>query len=197
MNKIVVFSGASHSGKSVMMNRLRECNPHIINYGEIIRTKFPKPIDELRKDYKEYLKVEYDIIGNKIFQEENCSNEYSDKIIIFDRSLVDSLYYFTTYLNKNDFDTDELFEYEKFLKFLLNKIEDHFENIYNKVFLFKPIKDIKVYDSMRPEKLSLIQDNEYNLIRSMTYGFTKDLNKIVEVNAINDFNKISKILRTL
>ncbi|MCF7795961.1 AAA family ATPase [Patescibacteria group bacterium] len=190
MSKIVAFSGASHSGKTQTMKELCNLYPNkIISFTEIIREIIKIPsIDNIRKNPNDYLDLEMKIISQKIEQEKIAYDDDKDCIYIFDRSLVDSFYYYLFYVDKNNLNMDL---YQNYLEFLLEKIDQHFK-MYSMIFLFKPIKNIEKLDIFRVKNLNIVQNNEYKIIKILTLA--KKEKEIYEVEAIKDFNKIKEII---
>ena len=178
-NKVLCFSGASHSGKTSFINSIT--NDKIISYTELIREKKKINIDKLRKNPKKYLEYQFEIISEKINQELTCISKYNNKIIIFDRSLIDSLYYYLIYFNKTLFNKSILQKYENFLSILLSTIQEHFIKYIDYIILFKPIINIVEKDLFRPKYLQLIQENEFSIIKALTYHYM-DITKIKEIN---------------
>lgn len=191
---IVAFSGASHSGKTTFAHNLRLYAPpgEVICYDEIIRNErdgaYPltQSIDKLRQDPYKYFDVQKKIIKKKLLQEADAdfNPDLKNKFVIFDRSLVDSLYYCMFYVQKN-VDPHFDWQYMDFLIDLHSKVKLEFKYVYDKIFLFTPIYSKEVQDSWRPELLQWTQPWEYKIIKSLTYGIAQEMDclyKIVEID---------------
>lgn len=171
---IIAISGASHSGKTTFINNLQNMFGRQIEfYDEIIRNYDFSSIDDIRKDASQYFQIQKEIISQKIKQEERAKQKDSpDKLIIFDRSLADSIYYFTTYVNKEALSDDERSEYNKFFIFIYKKAKEHFSFLYDSVFLFEPIDASNNDDPFRPKNLHERQTFEYLMIKTLSLGLS-------------------------
>ena len=166
-NYTIAFSGACHSGKTTFMHHVKDIlGDNAVILSEIIRDRINVPIDEIRKDKALYFKTQLSIIADKIIHENEAQKKYDNKIILVDRSLIDSLYYYTFYVdNKSD---QKL--YFEFLKKLIDIIKST-PNRYDKIILMKPIDPSNNEDPLRPSNIKDIQGSEYEMIKSMTYWF--------------------------
>ena len=194
MSFIITISGAAHSGKSTCIETLKKhFGDYIVDYSELIRNKKIN-IDEIRKDPVKYLDFEIEVITEKIEQEEKAIYE-GNKIVLFDRSLIDSYFYYTFYTDKAQFDEIDLKKYHEFLAFLTRKTYEHSNDLYNTTFLFKPIVELKRQDEFTQQYLKYTQENEYNFIKNMTYGFMiKKYYKIVEIDVVEEYDRIHNII---
>lgn len=174
---IVAISGASHSGKTTFITGLQNKFSQVEFYDEIIRNYDFSSIDEIRKDASQYFQIQKEIISQKINQEEKAKQkDRPDKLIIFDRSLADSIYYFTTYVNREALSEEERLEYNKFFMFIYKKAKEHFLSLYDSVFLFEPIDPSNDNDSFRPKNLKEKQGVEYLMIKTLTLGLSSHKN---------------------
>ncbi len=204
---VIAVSGASHSGKTTFIEGIKsQFAEHVVVYDEIIR-RYTKNIDEIRKSPKEYFELQLRIIGEKIEQELLTKESYENKIILVDRSLIDSLYYYIQYVDINSLNKDDLKNYYSFVDRMIVHIKSSFKNIYDKVVFFEPIDSSKNSDPMRPMDISHKQNLESFLIKSTLKGVmvdTKTIDKLVEVDATkisqldilleciqNDLNKVA------
>jgi deoxyadenosine/deoxycytidine kinase len=183
---IIALSGACHSGKSTFANELENSIKNVESYDEVIRDYDFGSIDDVRENPEDYLQVQFEIICRKIKQEEQALKYSRDKIILFDRSLVDSLYYYTYYVDKSRVNTDV---YNDFLETLICKLKAHIEKVYDLIFLFEPIKITDNADDFRPKDLIQKQRSEYEIIKSLTYGFCRGYDRIVNIN-VEDRNNL-------
>lgn len=171
---IIAISGASHSGKTTFINNLQnKFGDRIEFYDEIIRNYDFSSIDDIRKDASQYFQIQKEIISQKIKQEEKAKQKDSpDKLIIFDRSLADSIYYFTTYVNKEALSDEERSDYNKFFIYIYKKAKEHFSFLYDSVFLFEPIDASNDNDPYRPKNLHERQTFEYLMIKTLSLGLS-------------------------
>lgn len=175
---ILAFSGASFSGKTTFIENIKKYfGNSVVTFDEIIRSSSTLSIDELRKNTSEYLKTQLKIINEKILQEKYKTN-IKNKIFIFDRSLVDSYFYYLFYVDKAQLTDSEEKIYYDFLLNLQKEVEISINERYDKVFLFKPLNCIENNDKMRPRNLFGKQEQEYNLIRTLTHGISTKKNVI-------------------
>lgn len=171
---VIAISGASHSGKTTFINNLQnKLRGQVEFYDEIIRNYDFSSIDDIRKDASQYFQIQKDIITQKIKQEEKAADKNKkDKLIIFDRSLADSIYYFTTYVDEKNLTDKEREDYYSFFVYIYKKAKEHFANVYDSVFLFEPINPESNTDSFRPSNLKERQTLEYLMIKTLTLGLS-------------------------
>lgn len=177
---IIPISGSCCSGKTTFIKKVKDIyGDDSLICDEIIRNKKIKNIDSIREDNQKYFELEKKIITQKIYQEREAK-KINKKITLFDRSLIDSFYYYTKYVDKN---TEG---YQDFLIFLINKIHESFREIYDYIFLFKPLKNNGLDDKYRPNNLRKIQDQEYKEIKNLTFEVCSNKNKIKIFNIKED-----------
>lgn len=181
---VISISGASHSGKTTAIESL-ECDDIII-HNEIIRDYCISSIDDIRKDSNKYFELQREIITKKINQEIEAYTNINDKIHIFDRSIVDSYYYFKKYVDYDSLKNKET--YNRFDNYLKNYIKFSFEFIYDKIILFNPIDASNNTDNFRPNDIKYIQHIEFNKIKEMTELFAISLKntKLYNYDAVMD-----------
>lgn len=184
----ISFSGSSYSGKTHTINKLKnDFNKDIIIYDEIIRDKSIKSIDEIRKNAKEYLELQKEIVYGKMNQERNADK---NKLNLFDRSLADSLFYGMMYLDSNLLKN----QYYSYISDIISEIKILANNT-DYIFLFEPLEIPKdLNDDYRPAELKSKQLQEYNIIYTLNcliYGF----DKIIKVNSM-DYENIYSIIKT-
>jgi uracil-DNA glycosylase family 4 len=183
---IVSFSGGCGAGKTTFANMLKEKLGNLIEFNcELIRNENIDSIDELRKDTEKYFNIQKKIIREKINQEKLSLKNHNEKIVIFDRSIVDSLFYYTFYLNKGmNEEVDK--NYHIFFKELYSSCIAHVNNLYSKIFLFRPINVLE-YDNFRPKNIKQTQIVEYFMIKTLLYGLLNDKNKITNIDVTSKY----------
>ena len=192
-NLIIACSGASHSGKTTFMEKISNDLNNVVLIDEKIRD-YNINIDEIRKDPKAYLDLEIRIINDKI-EDEIATKNKENSIILIDRSLVDSYFYYTFYTDKSSYDQEDLQKYHDFL-FKLNAVtESHINNMYDYIFLFSPLRNHTRRDNYTQRNLALTQENEYQMMRTLTLGFLSDQSKMIDVSAISDYQKMLQFVR--
>lgn len=185
----VAFSGGCHSGKTTLINKLKSIAPDdVVTCDECVRSRNIKSIDDIRKDPAKYLDFEIDVISKKILDEE-YSQKIDDKIILFDRSLADSLFYFTHYLRRESLDAGNQLVYDASLESLLRICKKHFDDVYDKVFLLKPIQITQDAGIFRPSDIVNSQNIEHETISKLANSFEafKTKWKISEVDATDEY----------
>lgn len=138
MAKLIVFSGGCHSGKTTTIERLSKTLDDVIVCKEEIRDHLNISISDIRKDPSAYLSLQYKIIWSKFIGEVKAKYS-SHQIALVDRSLIDSLFYLTTYI---DLKTLTLFEkicYRLFRLFVQCLILISTLFLYEKIYLFTPL----------------------------------------------------------
>lgn len=196
---IIAFSGASHSGKTTFINVLKDTlKENVIVFDEIIRDKISLSIDEIRKDSNLYFNTQLKIISQKIKQEvDTYKTQDKDKLYIFDRSIIDSYFYYMFYVDKSTLSPENADKYFDFLHTLQKYVKFAMNKIYDCVFLFTPIDSTNNTDEMRPKNLSYKQQQEYNIIRDLSIIYK---NKIIDFNALSNqqiFNFIKEIFKII
>lgn len=200
--KIIVFSGGCYSGKTTSINVVKSIlesrGKHVKCLSELIRSHNIGSIDEIRSNPNKYMELQNDIINGKIESEKfSYSNFDEDTIILVDRSITDSLFYLTFYVNKNALDT----EHRELFVNLFHTVNNYLyevNDIYTYIFEFKPLLNIVEEDSFRPQNLTEFQPVEYEMIKkyNMLYfnnhnGYLKvDLNDVGLDNMIDFWTKI-------
>lgn len=192
--KILVFTGGCYSGKTTSMEIVKDIlekrGRKVIFLDELIRKHNIGSIDEIRKDPNKYMDLQYDIINGKIDSELYSFNNFDENtVILVDRSVTDSLFYLTFYVDKNSLDDEHT---NKFIELfhLLNDYLSQVDRIYTYIFEFSPIKKLVQEDSFRPQKLKELQNIEYQMIKkyNFLYFHNHDGYMSIDLNnvAIND-----------
>lgn len=186
-NILIAFSGGCFSGKTTTMNKLlsylKDKGYPVEVIGERAREIMPQQyngnIDLLRKNAKDYLKFEIDIISKKIQDEDNARAGESKKIYLIDRALSDSLFYLETYIDIKSLDLESAKEFTDFHKELVNLLAMdrlHYCNYrYDIVFEFEPIENSNNDDTFRPGNVDVIKHYEHNRIKRINDEFFTDI----------------------
>lgn len=172
----IAFSGGCLSGKTTAINVVSEIATakgfEVVKLSEIIRSALPPTysIDVLRQDAKKYLTFEINVISEKIEAEIEVFNKYKDKnktIILIDRAITDSMFYFMHYLNYSELDSvDDIKAAISFLAKIRQHVNFAFEEIYTHVFEFFPL-NIENDDSLRPANIDSIKYVEHGHIHTL------------------------------
>jgi hypothetical protein len=190
-NLVIAFSGGCFSGKTTSINYISEKFKNSVFIDEIIRKKNIISIDTVRKNPIEYLYLQDDIIRKKINQEYEFISKNKDKIILIDRALSDSLFYLTFYLDKSNFKEKE---YEIFNK-LFNDLVFHINNNkYDFVLNFFPLNIFCEDKKFRPKNIDFSKHQEHILITSYNNYFFYDKLLNINMNNVNEINKIIKLI---
>lgn len=167
MGILFACSGACCSGKSTAIKAIAATNPNVTILHELIRDEVDD-IDAIRRTPSKYLDLQLKVIHKKISQEDSAMKRPG--ITIADRSLVDSLFYYLTYVDKAALTPDELGRYFHLLEELLRIIIHRYDHI----FLFEPIS-VKTTtegrgDPLRPAHMEAAQHTEFMVIRALIFG---------------------------
>jgi uracil-DNA glycosylase/predicted ATPase len=170
---IFAFSGSSCSGKTTFAKYLKDIlGDGVVFYDEMIRDILDNEkttITEIRKDAKKYFNIQVKVIFDKMKQEDFALENQKDKIVIFDRSIVDSFYYFTHYIDKNILTGKYLEKYNQILKKIIDRMYK-MPAIYDKIFMFSPISQYDGDNNYRINHGKIGQLNEYNTLNILTKG---------------------------
>lgn len=166
-NIIIGFSGACHSGKTQLFNKLKQYNSPFVEFlPEMIREniKENESIEDIRKDPNRFLNMQDNIFR---FNLKNIIEKNNDegKLIISDRTLIDNLYYTLIYLDRTC-DNLNWDKHNKLWKDMLD-VANNIESYYSKIFFFKPIIFNSENDKVRVKNLKSIQNLEYNTFRML------------------------------
>lgn len=177
-NILIAFSGGCFSGKTTTLKLLEK---YLSNKGypveviherarELMPLQYNGNIDLLRKNAKDYLKFEIDIISKKIQDEDNARTGESKKIYLIDRALSDSLFYLETYIDIKSLDLESAKAFTDFHKKLVNLLTRYLY-LYNVVFEFEPIENSNNDDAFRPGNVDVIKHYEHNRIKRINDEF--------------------------
>lgn len=203
--KVIAFSGACHSGKTSTIESLSKAltlkGYSVIVLNETIRNYINTSITELRKNPVEYLRIQNKVINEKIENELEVSamrNCGSDDIYLIDRTICDSLFYLTFYVDKANLTHQQFCS----LTNLCNDIHKHaelaYDFIYDNVVMFSPIVENYTQCKFRPDNQLLVSQFEYTTIRAYNEYFLRKcgkLNKLIRVDT--QINAVETILNLL
>src|SRR5574344_593131 len=170
MSKIFMFAGGCFSGKTTTINYVSNSLILSNRQNKVMNEEIRKyidtskeSIDSIRKNPREYFSLEKKIIMAKMKSEDDAAADGSSMIYLFDRSIIDSLFYYQEYQNPAKIMNDDAFAYSEFEK----KIISHYEKMMpfiNKIFLFKPLNGILNTDKCRPANIEVQKNVEYSKI---------------------------------
>ena len=187
MNVTFAFSGPCNAGKTTLMHKIRAKfggRVHIV--GECIRDKITS-IDVVRNSTQTYFKLQQRVIMEKIKQEDDALATKKGKLILVDRSLADSLFYTTFYIDIKDLADNQKVEYAKFVKTITETAKAR--KRYDMVFMMQPLP-ITVKDPMRPTDLIVTQTIEHQLIEILNIGLFTGLSKLTKVDVRKEEDQI-------
>lgn len=187
-NLILALSGASYSGKTTKMKEIKSLyKDRVIFSDEVIRDK-KIDIKEIRSNAKDYLNFEIEVISKKIENDKKLCQDAinTDKILLMDRSIFDSMTYFYLYGKITDLDDIDLKRFSDFDQYLHGEVVPFYNQTLNGILMFTPLKideNILKKDNYRQTNLFFLQNSEFNMINTLTKAL---FNKKVEyVNAMN------------
>lgn len=175
--KSIVFSGGCFSGKTTAINYLKnylESQGKIVGVSEECMRPFYKEgetIDSIRSDFERYLNFEIDMIKEKIKVDTELINSNNFDYVLIDRSLTDSLFYYTFYVDKSKFTKEHWKTYSDFYKELDSEI-NKFCKLYDVIIQFKPLDYTKCNDDkFRPKNLVEIGNCEWHMINTFNKAY--------------------------
>jgi hypothetical protein len=187
MNSLILaLSGASYSGKTTKMKELKSIyQDRLLLSDEVIRDK-NIDIGEVRSNAKTYLDFEIEVISQKIENDKKLivEAETNGKILLMDRSIFDSMTYFYLYGKPSDLEESDLIRFKDFDAYIYSEVIPFYNQHVNGILFFNPLKidqERLKNDQYRQNNLVYLQNAEYNMIKTLTYGLFK--NKIEEVKA--------------
>jgi predicted ATPase len=187
MNVTFAFSGPCNAGKTTLMHKIKAKfggRVHIV--GECIRDKITS-IDVVRNSTQNYFKLQQKVIMEKIKQEDDALATKKGQLILVDRSLADSLFYTTFYIDIKDLADNQKVEYAKFVKTITETAKAR--KRYDMVFMMQPLP-ITVKDPMRPTDLIVTQTIEHQLIEILNIGLFTGLSKLTKVDVRKEEDQI-------
>lgn len=199
--KVIAFSGGCLSGKSTTMellkHRLEDEGNKVILLDELMREQKVTSIDDIRKKPSEYLKIQKQIIEDKITQELgieyhvlksklDCvknNKDVEEYYVLINRAISDSIFYLLFYVDKSQLSLNDLKIYEELYRFADVCAHKIFGTVYDLVVSFEPIKFKAKSDEFRPKNIDILKFTESRFILSLTHYYMYD-NKhlIVDMN---------------
>jgi len=176
MATLILFSGGCNSGKTTTLKAVdsklqKDFGYETIILDEIIRKETDKPIDELRKDAKAYLRLQDKIIKAKIEQEKAAIEDTrTDVIYLADRAITDSLFYLENYVDKSKLDENDL----KLFCTLHSSVNEYLNRYfwrYSLVVEFQPIA-VQEFDLFRPACIGIMKKYENACISRLNYYYS-------------------------
>jgi predicted ATPase len=187
MNVTFAFSGPCNAGKTTLMHKIKAKfggRVHIV--GECIRDKITS-IDVVRNSTQNYFKLQQRVVMEKIKQEDDALATKKGQLILVDRSLADSLFYTTFYIDIKDLADNQKVEYAKFVKTITETAKAR--KRYDMVFMMQPLP-ITVKDPMRPTDLIVTQTIEHQLIEILNIGLFTGLSELTKVDVRKEEDQI-------
>lgn len=176
MAKVIAFSGGCHSGKTTTINKVAKAlearGNKVVILSELMREVTNKPIDELRKDPHEYLKVQEQIVSAKINQECAIFNDNSKTIYLVDRAITDSIFYLENYVDKSSLNTAEIIRLCNLNFVARQHALDAFNKGYDMVLQFDPLDVVDNSDMYRPYEIEHLKEYEYQGIRTLNMAYS-------------------------
>lgn len=175
MSKVIAFSGGCFSGKTtaafVVKSYLENAGYKVVVLDELIRTATSKPIDEIRKNPAEYLKLQETIIRGKIEQEIKAFADTSGVVYLADRAITDSLFYLQNYVDKSSLSDEEIIRFCNLHKDVIQHAKYAFSDAgYFSVIEFKPLCGENT-DKFRPKHINYSKEYEHDAIRALNLSF--------------------------
>jgi hypothetical protein len=184
MGKLIAFSGACHSGKTSAIRDIKEhFGDRILVVNEVIRQKAITNIDKIRSNPKAYLEFQFEVIREKFTAEQSIIQQNPNAVVLTDRSLADSFFYYVFYVDKSTLSRELLERYTDFFKWLYFRTLTS-ARCYDHIFLFRPLK-LSEEDLLRPGNLDLLQDVEFFFIKTLVLGFYSQSN-VTEISTDNE-----------
>lgn len=175
----IAFSGASNSYKTTTINNIKNIlGDNAIILDEVIRKKENFSIDDVRSNPDKYVDFQIEVISEKIKQEQAIFKYSESAVVLIDRSMVDSLMYYLLYVDKNNLSNESLKKYSEFYEFLIERVNEHVNNVYDKIFFLPPQKP-NLDDQFRTKKLNYFQSMEAEVILRLSQSYLYDHNKLI------------------
>ena len=172
-SKIVILTGPSGTGKTTLINNLKEylkskgITPFV--FASPVRKIIDTSLDELREEHMAYylkqLKIIQAFVNRDAAVEEldDCVSKEDKVVFILDRCMLDNRVYLDTYLDVLDLPRRMRTAYTALLDEVITYIKNfdaYFEPCY---FLMCPVNTQAIQpDGIRPQDLAEAQEMEYN-----------------------------------
>lgn len=205
MSKVIAFSGGCFSGKTtaafVIKSYLENAGYKVVVLDELIRTATDKPIDEIRKNPAEYLKLQETIIRGKIEQEIKAFADTSDVVYLADRAITDSLFYLQNYVDKSSLNDEEIIRFCNLHKDVIQHAKYAFSDFgYLSVIEFKPLRGENT-DKFRPKHIDHSKEYEHDAIRTLNLSFQSYSSvpfiKYVDMNVEDVYELAMSVIKNL
>lgn len=195
-SSVLVFSGGCFAGKTTSMQVFKNfLGDKAVVLSELVRDKNINNIDDIRKDPIKYLHFQKEIISEKVDQERNIIiNSKKDKIYLIDRALTDSLFYLTFYTNKDKkYGENFWFFYQDLIHWVKKQTHYSFNNLYDHVLEFKPLKSQCDDKKYRPEHIQMQKNIEFDMISVYNQAFDIG-NKVVHIDLNQSLDVVESFL---
>lgn len=167
MNNVIwSFAGPSGSGKTTLIRKISEKFPgKTRSFSEVIReNKDVKSIDEIRNDPEAYFNLQLTSIQKKIDQESEARIvKDGPKLVLIDRTLADSFFYYTTFVKPDKLGPSLAWQYSGFYSHIMNECKTR---RYDLIVFMEPLP-IRENDPLRPANLQALQQVERASIGSL------------------------------
>jgi predicted ATPase len=175
MATIILFSGGCNSGKTTTLkavaSKLQKRGYAVTILDELIRKETDKPIDELRKNAKEYLQLQNKIIREKIKQEKSAiEDNRTETVYLADRAVTDSLFYLENYVDKSQLDEEGI----KLFCRLHSSVHEYLKRYfwrYSLIVEFQPVA-VRELDLFRPVHIDMMKNYECICIARLNYCYS-------------------------
>jgi len=173
----IVFSGGCFSGKTTSIDSIyANYDGKCTILSEFIRDENYVSIDNIRANPHEYLQLQKKVIKKKIDQELSIANILDDTVVLIDRSIADSIFYLTFYVDKHALSSDDLNDLYDLYKYASAHAQFMYKRVYSYVLLFKPLVLLCNDAKFRPESINSVSKYlEYDLIKASNLTYTHEL----------------------
>lgn len=149
-------------------------------------------IDAVRSNPHEYLIYEDYVTRGMMTLENDAFEDRSDDIIIFDRTVTDSLFYALFYLDKSDLSLTEMVVYNNLIVDAIKHSTFAFDNIYDHVIFLPPLSRDWAGDPLRPKSIGVTKYIEGAVIDMLNKSFAKEGR--YHYRDANDMNNLPAII---